>query len=322
MTISHLHPKCTVISTIACVHQFIVMIVIIQNNIKSKELSYGHKLRLPLLITTLLSIFFYFIFQISFIMIAYFDIIFTSSLSSTCDSLWIICETLYWISKYLLWLYSIIRLIIAFYTSPTMQYTKKTLVMINILLFLVVVIILSVIQLYTFTDITQTNQGTINCFAYFPWWVSPFSGILDGAVSMSLLWLFYRKLRVLLDKNSNADLSYLVRKYLILLMAEIFSTYSLMIGVFTPLFITFFSIDTMINVWCLILYDIRYNDIYLAIFGKCAGVKVNDQKGADVTAVDSSTVSANVSSGNISSVNSKHEIDLADYVQTTEMSGN
>ena len=46
-----------------------------------------------------------------------------------------------------------------------------------------------------------------------------------------------------------------------------------MITVLTPLFYCFASLDTMINVWCLILYDQRYNALYLKLFGQCANPK-------------------------------------------------
>ena len=116
-------------------------------------------------------------------------------------------------------------------------------------------------------------------------------------------------------EKTDDDLSYLVRKYLILLAAEIFSTYSLMICVFTPLFITFFSFDTMINGWCLILYDARYDHIYLRIFGKCAKKKSKTEM--DIDKIDSSTSQKSSTNKSSTTTNKPEpEIDLADYLDT------
>merc|ERR1712087_470909 len=105
-------------------------------------------------------------------------------------------------------------------------------------------------------------------------------------ISFFIFYLFYRKMKQIYTKvnnNDNSDqkqtekdveLVYIVRKYLILLVAAILTSYILLAGIaLTALSETFGGIDTMINTWCLVLFNKKYDDLYRKIFGCCAANK-------------------------------------------------
>eukprot|EP01084_Bolivina_argentea_P305598 527942_1 len=74
------------------------------------------------------------------------------------------------------------------------------------------------------------------------------------------------------------DLLYIIRKYAILSGASIISSY---IGYFlviaSSLSFSAVAVDTVLNCWCIVLFDKRYDRIYQKLFGKIAYSKVRDE---------------------------------------------
>lgn len=78
--------------------------------------------------------------------------------------------------------------------------------------------------------------------------------------------------------NTDYQLLYIVRKHVILTAAIIISTFMCFLGIIMPLgsAVGAGSIDSMINVWCLIMFDKRFNGIYVRIFGCIAKPEWNN----------------------------------------------
>merc|ERR1711933_588078 len=191
--------------------------------------------------------------------------------------------------KFFLWNYALMRLRAVFSNMPFLQYSKKTL---NTLQF--VIIIVGGINTFwaTFFITTARSEMVGDKMMTCVMVATTVSnvpiglmvpGFLDTNVSFFIFYLFYRKMKQIytkVDNNNNSDqkqtekdveLVYIVRKYLILLVAAILTSYLLLAGVATTaLSETFGGIDTMINTWCLVLFNKKYDNLYRKIFACCA----------------------------------------------------
>ena len=70
-------------------------------------------------------------------------------------------------------------------------------------------------------------------------------------------------------EDADPELYYIVRKYVLLLVTIIVSTWMCVLFYIFPTgsVLGAGSIDSMINGWCIVLFDRRYNNIYLKIYG-------------------------------------------------------
>ena len=107
----------------------------------------------------------------------------------------------------------------------------------------------------------------------------------DSACSILCYWLFYRKMRILtntfLSEQDKPDyiLLYVVRKHVILTAAMILSTFFCLLAIILPLdsAVAAGSIDSMVNVWCLLMFDKRFDRVYLSVFGCIAKSEWNTE---------------------------------------------
>eukprot|EP00483_Globobulimina_turgida_P003494 UN03500 len=119
-----------------------------------------------------------------------------------------------------------------------------------------------------------------------------YAQLTDQWCTIGCFILFWKKMRSINkfeksfgDNSECVELKYVLRKYTILLATNILSSWMLtLIITFTPLGIMAGQIDSAINMWTIVLFDAKYDNIYMLIF-KCVATPItkpsNDGNAAD-----------------------------------------
>ena len=259
-----------IFNSILCIHT-------ISNNIKSKELSKDNPLRAKVSAVTV----FCTVWNVWFCIVVFFCSI---AYPFKCKFMYIIAIGTYIILKTGFWTFNVLRIEVAFGNSAY-RYSRKQ--MISLIMFLVSnAIIMSITCQYVgmylglgFSFKLLTVQMGGLCVVHTKLWFAGIVGICESSASITLFWLFYRRIKVLVDTSNRNNqgsshgrrihkILFTTKKYSILIGVSLISTWSaLSILLFMDLCLTVSAIDSVINIWCLVLYDQRLNHVYLKIFG-------------------------------------------------------
>lgn len=145
-------------------------------------------------------------------------------------------------------------------------------------------IIASPLSTYSYNSVTD-SIGI--CEVRYPLWMMGAVGMSDNCVSIYCFWLFYNRMKILMGTvdelvsmqkqqgakeevnellKSQLETMYIVRKCTILFGFTILTTWtSLGFIVMTPMLYLWTAIDSVINVWSLILHDKRYDACYVCL---------------------------------------------------------
>eukprot|EP01084_Bolivina_argentea_P244390 409407_1 len=262
-------------SSLAFLHNFIVFVYIVHQNCKSTELSSTQQFKRTLLIWNLVSIGSFIPFSFGLIAISF--EYFKNHLE--CRYCYLIATTTYWLAKYTIWMYSIVRVKVVFDDSTTLQYSPKLLLLFQTLfhVFLGINIFLSIFAPeYKVISIGNHMNSMSFCIMIVPYWINAIAFAMDSAATVICFYLFQKKIQLLLSiqskENNNVrnDFLNLLRKYKVLLITVTVSSWILgTSGTFTCFACSLGAIDSIINIWCLVLFDIRYNKLYQRMFRCC-----------------------------------------------------
>ena len=260
--------------------------------------------------------------------------VFISSLG--CQFIFMYIIIVYYCGKFFLWNYALMRLRAVFNNVSALRYSKRTLNSLQIIFIIAGIINISVACLSTNAHEENLDNDMKTCVNV-PIQVNGFPvgvilpGFLDTNISFLCFYLFYRKMKQLYtsinDSGSNSErkentqkdveLMYIVRKYLILLCAAILTSYLLLGAIATTaLSETFGGIDTMINSWCLILFDKKYDNLYRKVFGCCAVSKTMKKYGTRRNRVRSQSHTTTTTKNGSGTKSTKIEIQLGDYMES------
>eukprot|EP01083_Nonionella_stella_P096119 270070_1 len=193
-----------------------------------------------------------------------------------CMALSIINTWLYFGSKFFLWLYGILRLHDVFNKSGTLAYNVcflRTLVII----FALECIVINV--LHILFDDAKVHHGL--CVVYTADFIPGVMGSIDVLTNIFCLVLFLKKMCRLQSMISNVhsddvntqtvELAYIIQKFTVLTGFSALSTILLGASVaVTPMLFTMLTIDTIINISCLLLFDKRFDHVYQLLCCCCA----------------------------------------------------
>lgn len=163
-------------------------------------------------------------------------------------------------------------------------------------------------------------KHNIYCVLHPPIWFAGPVGIFDTIMGVVCYWLFYRKMKILTntlressipengatrtrsmsqaEQTCDYELAYILRKYAILSGTTAISTW---IAAGSSIFIEspqgLFAIDTVINTWCILLYNGRYDGVYNKIFGCISNLEwKNKNKGKTDIAMEKESKPDTISS--------------------------
>eukprot|EP01084_Bolivina_argentea_P067503 122916_1 len=309
-----------VIVTACLIHNISLFGKVFLSNMKSKELSIGKHSELivySLHFMHILTVASFFIYNVVG-MFAVFDFFITLI---GCKDIILISIIWYFSVKYFTWMYSLIRLVAAF-NSSAYGYSKPFLYCLGIILTinLIIVNLFSILFIdYETSNIPNTN--TVHCLVRGKM-MSLVSIMLDMTASIGCFWLLYRKMKILqsisiTDPEFNTSLIYVIKKFTILSATAILSTSVLSLFVtFTSFSLSAAAVDTVFNCWCIVLFDVRYNNSYKTLFGwmACAKVAQNENKKNKNVEISIQTVNSNSKSRKIT----KNETYLVDCMESTD----
>eukprot|EP01084_Bolivina_argentea_P132506 233843_1 len=214
----------------------------------------------------------------------------------SCSILYTIVGIFYYAGKFGIWNYSLIRLKHVFEILPNVSYKRSFIFTFQIVCVLSAVIGTVLISVFSDTtrDFYAPNKAVCNFVVHL--WVFPIVGLLDGGISIFIYYLFHRKMKLLTNNlsqmvhtnaekqktncvygmnvdKSTYDLVYVTRKYAVLLAASLLSTWFtlIFISAMPNVNIVFASIDSIANMWCLLLFASKYDKMYNTLF-KCVAV--------------------------------------------------
>eukprot|EP01084_Bolivina_argentea_P029807 55304_1 len=197
---------------------------------------------------------------------------------------------IYYIGKCCIWYYNIIRLEFIFHGMP-LGYKKSFLNRLKIIFALSATGLASVC---VFGLVPFQNSDGL-CVLKFELWANASIMIPDAMMSCLCYWLFHRKMKVIttlyhLTQNQSDPIEqceddavstqflYVLRKFTILCAATILSTWIAgTVAIIWPEWsMVMGSLDSILNVWCILLYDKRYDAIYVMVFGCIAKPEWNE----------------------------------------------
>lgn len=173
------------------------------------------------------------------------------------------------------WTYNISRLEGAFAGSP-FEYSRAQIILLSIFL-TINAILLSFICHYIgmylgfgFEFEILPAQIRDLCVVKTSLWLTCIIGACESSANIVLFWLFYRKIKVLQDMENDPEIAFATKKYAILIVLSMISTWtSLLLSTFMNICLTVSTIDSVMNLCCLLLYDAKLNGIYMKIFACC-----------------------------------------------------
>eukprot|EP01084_Bolivina_argentea_P231360 390197_1 len=185
----------------------------------------------------------------------------------------------YYLSKYFIWKHSLIRV----------QVLSKNAYSEKCLFYLSCTFIIIALSLITFTVFTMNHfkitKHKSYCPSNVPFWFYMLLGIIESALFIYCCWLFYSKLNSLNESRTtkNFQMLYLLRKLVVLTCVLIASTWIRVLFSSFSLSIQGIScVDSVVNCWCMLLVDARYDNIYLAICKCVAKPEWNEQQQVNV----------------------------------------
>ena len=265
------------------------MLYVLHLNYKSKELSTKNPLRRKLYIIT--------VFCMVITLISVIDVLL---LSTTLQPLGISCKSLmfnrafaYCLLRWSFWYYNLLRLDIVFY-GTALAYTKKFIrfglySLISVTIFLLILFIWGIFIGNGYIILLSPYNS---CVANMKPIIAITVALLEAITNITLFWLFYRKIKDITSSSDDKDgtIMYITRKYLVLIAVATISTWSFVVfAVITDLPFTIASIDSMINLWCLVLFDKRLDHIYQIVFKCCLKKHDLDLKNIEQSIQESTT---------------------------------
>ena len=302
-----------IILIMAMIHNCFLLFYILWMNKTSKELSLDNPFHLRLYRNTIYCL-------LCTILLNFAAFAAAIALSPfSCKALYINGGSIYVLGKMGFWFFSALRIKIAFLGS---KYEYKPSFLILLIVFLCINGLLMlcnvVIQMYFEIGYSFTYWYNLDtCIITTIWYQAIAVGVPEAIANIILFWLFYRRINQITNEGSNCSaLQYITRKYAILIGTSILSTWILMSSlVVTELALTVSAIDGIINIWCLVLFDARLDNIYLKLFGCIAKKELMTRASStSVRSISGSTRSDPRIPTNVfttSTTSSKIEIELA-----------
>eukprot|EP01083_Nonionella_stella_P085858 238196_1 len=291
-----------IISSISLSHNIALFIYVVCYHHRHKqETGVTSDLALPLYFATIMVFVAYLSFNIICTLSTLVEFFDDSIFNLNCFIWYIMIFISYYFSKLFIWQYSIIRLRLAFKNTASLGYSKRFLCSLS-WTFNAVVVGLVIFCLLTVNAFWTRTTSPVYCAFNASYWFYMVYGAAESILSVLCYYLFYRKLNALLslvqnvmhmrqatttdgkgdtDARSfqNYELIYLLRKYAILSGTAILSTWICAgLAMMTESGMGIYCFDSMINCWCIVLFDARYDCIYLKVFGCIAKKDWNNQK--------------------------------------------
>eukprot|EP00483_Globobulimina_turgida_P001194 UN01196 len=268
---------------IALTHNLCLLVFVCYKNkthgLELTNTNYEPSLIKPLYIVTMLTYFGFLFYNIGIISVSL-KILYEAF---TCTSSLHFAIITYTFSKYTLWLFALMRIRILFHSEERklFGYTTKTLTIIFIIL--TVCFIQNIIVFFVATSGREIfiNKNTSFC-AYVVHYMLLiiYVQLMDQVCTIGCFVLFWNKMRSTntLEKSQRIDLQYVLRKYTILLATNIFTSWiSTLLVTFTPLGIMGGQIDSSINMWSIVLFDSKFDKMYISIFGQMVKAPTDKQ---------------------------------------------
>eukprot|EP01084_Bolivina_argentea_P271767 462507_1 len=187
----------------------------------------------------------------------------------------------YWISRFGVWLFGLYRIFVAFHSKVlrSLGYKKSTLICIAVT-FVICFLVLCTTSLAITRGIMMpypVGHEEFCAYSVSDPLLSFLSLFIDQTCQCVLFVLFWRKMkgitRLAKEAGSTADgkIVAVIRKYTLLMGTNLFSTWVtlVMIVFFNPISPAFSAVDSMVNMWTILLFDARYNAWYRQIFVCC-----------------------------------------------------
>eukprot|EP01084_Bolivina_argentea_P266761 452607_1 len=218
----------------------------------------------------------------------------------------------YYFAKYGVWLYSLVRIELILSSAPGLEYSTQFIRNLHIGIFIVALFCcLLGSTLYEIKQI-NVNDNFVYCTVSGPYWLPFIQGPPAECVSLFCCYLFYTKMKILFNNlsnlfkktpsgdvsngtdNSKEDVSiehehdkiecaYIMRKYTILSISSVVSTYICLFALFTPFIWGLLAIDCIVNTVCLILFHKRFDNVYRCLFKCIANTHVFEKVQKELT---------------------------------------
>eukprot|EP01084_Bolivina_argentea_P286194 490930_1 len=256
---------------LTAIHHSLLFLRVVIDQCKTRELSIENKYQFRLYVMTIITMFSFVLGAVFFGPLGAFEIFYPYIPCNTSLTLGILT---FWFGKYCLWLFSILRICIVFNSELTMRY-KPIVIKILLICFTFVFIMVNITSIGwcggTHKYLPSNSQMSY-CEIQCAMWVSGPNGMSDQIATIICFLLFYKRLKLLMKNVDSQDtkLLYIIRKYTILMATYIISMWMMMF--FSTFLFPYVGViglfDGMTNMWSLVLFDTRYDNIYQTVF-KC-----------------------------------------------------
>eukprot|EP01084_Bolivina_argentea_P102524 183671_1 len=181
----------------------------------------------------------------------------------------------YGFGKFCVWMFSLLRLKVLFHSEvSSFGYSKCTLRLISIIFISFFIVFVVSLILVTESMVVYGDGFEFCSYKVHNEILAIIAMMLDQSGTICCFVLFIIKMRLIMSLNENEiDLSiaYISRKYAILIIVNIVSSWIVTgFGTFTGLGVCLSAIDSMVNIWTIVLFDKRYDDIYQKMCGCCS----------------------------------------------------
>eukprot|EP01083_Nonionella_stella_P073462 198640_1 len=259
-----------IVITIATMHNLIIFVYILRLNLVKKEVETTH----PSLYR---SLFYVTIICMSLMVGQDINVFFISSTMlspASCKLLSSTSTAIFFLAKSSVWYFNVIRVDLVFYATRC-AYSQLLIISLKLLISaaaLFFVLFICVYQMY-FENEYQIYESqyqscvTVSAHTSALVWV-----VFESMINVTCFWLFWRKIKIIqsdtvLSSDEAESLTNVVRKYAVLIGAAMVSNYVLILLTFmTDLGYAFSTVDTMISIWYLVLFDQRFDSIYRKVF--------------------------------------------------------
>eukprot|EP01084_Bolivina_argentea_P102525 183672_1 len=284
---------------------YILYVVYILNKKKGKELENTRRFSSILYYGTLITIFSFTIYNIT----QSFSIITVLYGSIGCSVATDAAIIGYGFGKFCVWMFSLLRIKVLFHSEISLLgYSKCTLTCFSFIFISFFIVFVVSLILNTESNIIYVNDDIEFCsYKVHNEMFALIAAMLDQSGTICCFVLFIIKMRLIINLNDNKvdlTIAYISRKYAILIAINILSSWVVTgVGTFTGLGVCLSAIDSMINIWTIVLFDKRYDSFYRKIFGCISMYKqINTTKNLTLNNVTSK--SSQIESENSSPANS------------------
>eukprot|EP01084_Bolivina_argentea_P311740 539633_1 len=267
----------------------LLLFVCYKNKTNGVELSNLPSLMKPLYIITFVTLFGFIFYNITSVFVAVQPIY----EALTCENTMILVTIAYSLQRYTLWLFSLTRIHVLFCVESikSMGYSPKTLKIIFVILTVCFMQHVSFILTATSGAEVFIDKNTSFCgYIFHSILMIYYAALVDNSCTIGCFLLFFKKMKMInnLEKSfgkDSAEIKYVLRKCTILLATNIVTSWITVFFVtFTPMGTGMGQWDSIINMWTIVLFDVKYHKIYNVIFGCIAKPSIKQTAEATLAA--------------------------------------